>query len=119
MNNNSWPERVSDRTAARRAGGRRHYNALRKRKAVDRRHKLLFYWARHPHMSKADLARLLGVHRSTVTRDIQALKAAESWYSECPLCHQTHKTGMPLAAKIEWLSDVQRTYGGFVNRFSE
>ena len=84
---NNWSAPVSDREAARRAGGRRRYNAWRKFRAEFRRTELarllcvqggLSFWR-----SGAALARKLGVSRSTVCRDRQAL--LRSTYP-CPHC---------------------------------
>jgi hypothetical protein len=74
---NKWREPVSDYEAARRAGGRRRYNAWRKFRADFRRMELarllcvqggLSFWR-----SGAALARRLGVSRATICRDRQVL----------------------------------------------
>jgi hypothetical protein len=84
-------------------GGRRRYNARRRARAVDRRYRLLFTWAKNPYMTKADLARLMGVHRSTITRDIQALKEDWGKTRTCPFCGG-HLPSRNLPEEMEWLS---------------
>lgn len=113
MNNKiDWSKPTTNSEAYRRTGGRRHYNSWRKMLAVARRLRLLRLWVENPYLSKADLARRLGVHRSTVTRDIQALKAQEARRPDgkCVMCGKAHKKpGLGLAATAEWLSDAKRS----------
>jgi biotin operon repressor len=92
-------------------GGRRRINARRKAQATNRRYRLLFTWAKNPHLSKADLARRFGVHRSTITRDIQALKNDWRQARTCPLCgHRLPARNLP--ADLEWLSGATRLLDG-------
>jgi hypothetical protein len=92
--NSSWSEPVSDDVAHRRAGGRARYNRDRKVNAYLRRLREIERWGEllkngglglYEHGAKAAMARELGVHRSTVTRDFQAIFRA--WELEiCPTC---------------------------------
>jgi DNA-binding NarL/FixJ family response regulator len=71
MNTREWSRRTTPEEAARRAGGRRHYNDLRQLAALLRglevaRLAALGY-------RQAAIARELGVHRSTVCRDVAKL----------------------------------------------
>ena len=71
----AWRSPAPWETVCRRASGRRHYNAWRKLKAAMRRREVerlmaaegagLFAWG-----AQAEIARQLGVHRSTVSRDM-------------------------------------------------
>lgn len=92
-------------------GGRRRHNAQRQAQAMDRRMHLLFVWRQHPGLSRADLARRFGVHRSTITRDVQWLKRHWRQAGTCPICDQP-MPGRDLVAEAEWLSDVARTAPG-------
>jgi hypothetical protein len=71
-----WSAPVSDDVAARRAGGRRRYNARRAFFAVFRQARVAKLLCKAPplaHGAQAMIARALGVHRSTITRDVQRL----------------------------------------------
>jgi len=59
----------------RRAGGRRRYNKQRQQAASWRRLLLLGYLERHGRQrgTLTAFARAMGVHRSTITRDLKAL----------------------------------------------
>jgi len=75
MDRIAWTARVSSGEAHRRAGGRRRYNAWRRFAQLHRRH-LLSEALQETGMGRgyqSQLARRLGVHRSTVHRDVQAL----------------------------------------------
>jgi hypothetical protein len=88
---NKWSEPVTAGEAARRAGGRRHYNAWRKTLAALRRSELVQLLIAQGGLARrkdgwpdcrigalgngAALARQLGVSRSTVCRDLQKLLA--------------------------------------------
>ena len=67
----------------RRAGGRRHYNAVRAFQASYRRHRLAQLLAAGV-WSQAELARRLHVDPSTISRDLQKLKALQP--PACPMC---------------------------------
>jgi hypothetical protein len=80
---NDWSAPVPDAVAFRRAGGRRKYNAMRRLQRDQRRHRVCqLYWqllaGRLPGIPKewglaTIIARLLGVSRATICRDLQAL----------------------------------------------
>jgi hypothetical protein len=63
-----------------------------------RRHKVAALVARYGGFSRrgvaSAIARQIGFHRSTVSRDIQALYAAK--LSSCPACHATLLDGKPV-----------------------
>jgi len=72
----------------RRAAGRRHYNSWRRVRAHDRQRRVLNYWRESKGRRgwQADAAVALGVHRSTITRDVQAFLALIRRDEPCPLC---------------------------------
>jgi len=73
----------------RRAGGRRHYSAVRKFRAEYRRAHLIFTTADElglsifRHGTAAAVARKLGLHRSTVSRDLQRMIREASAQQAC------------------------------------
>ena len=91
MDARQWRQPTSDEAAWRRASGRRHVNAWRKFKAVVRQRevaRLLLADGRSmfDRGVQSDIAKRLGVHRSTVHRDIWALIAEANTRRVCPLC---------------------------------
>jgi hypothetical protein len=74
--------------ACRRAAGRRHYNSLRRLHALIRRSEVVRFWGESKGQAgwQARAARALGVHRSTVSRDVQALLDELNRGRPCPLC---------------------------------
>lgn len=72
----------------RRAAGRRHYNSWRRVNAHDRQHRVFEYWriSKGRHGWQAQAAVALGVHRSTITRDVEALLAPLNRDKPCPMC---------------------------------
>lgn len=66
----AWSRRTTDTEAARRAGGRRRYNAERQAAARARLNKVAELYLAGVR-NKAEIARRLGVHRSTVCRDFK------------------------------------------------
>lgn len=67
----SWSQRTDPDIVARRAGGRRRYNAVRQLLATFRRAKvarLLRF-----DLTRAEIARRLNVHPSTISRDVSRL----------------------------------------------
>ena len=76
-----WSLRTDAEAVKKRAGGRRRYNAMRKREADFRRKKIMYIAGQQPNpcvliMSgsfKSYLANILGVHRTTIWRDVQRL----------------------------------------------
>ena len=75
----AWSLPVSDDLAERRAGGRRHYNALRHLRAEIRRTKLIRFLLAHDfeYGSQARAAVALGVSPATISRDVRILR---SWW---------------------------------------
>jgi hypothetical protein len=78
----SW-ERI-----CRRAGGRRHYNSVRQYCALQRRAEVARLWCASPDARRwqARAAQELGVHPSTISRDVQALLDELNRTRRCPLC---------------------------------
>lgn len=84
MNTVSWTRPVSSVEAAKRAGGRRGYNARRALMATMRRHQvaqLLKTYGFRPGV-QARIARELGVDQATICRDIKQI----SFIKPCPTC---------------------------------
>jgi len=81
---NTWSDRTDPDTVARRAAGRRHYNSVRTFRATLRRREVAALLVRG--LSQAEIARVLGVHRSTVCRDVAALCEMAKRERVCPLC---------------------------------
>jgi hypothetical protein len=76
MNNNRWPAYTNFEVVRRRSGGRNRYHALRRFWREERRCAVMrllgrYGWDSYGVLSR--IARKLGVHRSTITRDVQAL----------------------------------------------
>ena len=76
MRATNWNQRTDSVTAAKRAGGRRKYNALRQFKAEFRRMKLSALLGNTDRGCQSQFAKELGVSRSTICRDLARLKAA-------------------------------------------
>jgi hypothetical protein len=89
-NTSNWSTPTTDDEANRRAAGRRRYNLLRQLDARNRRRMIVEFWS-HKVVSpfepggRARLADMLGVHRSTITRDMKIL-LEECRLLECPTC---------------------------------
>ena len=83
-----WGARVSDDEAARRAAGRAHFNSWRRDVAAIRRADVAQLLAEG--LSKASIARRLGVAASTVTRDVQAILKSANAEHTCPICGQLY-----------------------------
>jgi hypothetical protein len=87
---NNWSAPTDPETVARRAAGRRHFNAVRRFQRAYRRMqvaRLLLKYGQdglRAHGLRARIARELGVSRGTITRDVQAL--IERSRLRCPLC---------------------------------
>lgn len=73
----SWSAQTEFKTVCKRAAGRRRYNAKRQAEARER-FKIVLAMTLPPagriHGSQAQLARELGVHRSTICRDVAKWK---------------------------------------------
>jgi DNA-binding CsgD family transcriptional regulator len=67
----------------RRASGRRHYNSMRHFRALERQRQVAHLMASGIRR-RAEIARRLRVHPSTISRDIQALLALQP--GACPTC---------------------------------
>lgn len=82
----AWSARTSAAEAIARAGGRRRYNASRSFNAILRRAEVIRRLGVYGpgRGSKARIARELGVSRSTVTRDVQAV--VDVHRHPCPTC---------------------------------
>lgn len=62
-----WTNPVSNSEAYRRVGGRRRINKERQIRAIERQVAALNLWW-YQHLSTAEIAKILGVHRTTVWR---------------------------------------------------
>src|SRR5262245_13919383 len=82
---NEWAKPISNRTAARRAGGRRRHNAKRKRQMWQRRFAILQIYARPedgpPHGLQQALAERFGVNKATISRDVAWVERSGFAYS--------------------------------------
>lgn len=93
-----WSNPVPDIVAYRRASGRRHYNAVRQFRAQLRR--LLVAQMLLDLLPQAEIARRLNVHRSTITRDVDALRTATVERGQCPCCGHRLNTAEVLLMKL-------------------
>jgi hypothetical protein len=86
VNNIDWSRPTTPAEVIARAGGRRRYNAQRQDEAVIRLCRMLGLFREYGvgYGVKARIARELGVHRSTITRDFRA--AVWIHERECPTC---------------------------------
>lgn len=93
---------ISPDTVNRRAGGRRRINAERKRQAWERRLRILDEingaFLLLPHGMQTRLAARFGVSRSTICRDIEAIR--EEWRKarRCGVCGEVYLSGITLKA---------------------
>lgn len=74
-----WSNPVSNSEAYRRVGGRRRINRERQIKAIQRQVAALNLWW-YQHMSAAEIAGILGVHRTTVWRYLKSLNGIGHWH---------------------------------------
>lgn len=88
VSNTSWSEQVPFDVACRRASGRRHYNSIRQCRRVLRRREVARLIGHYgmTHGAQAQIARALGVHRSTICRDFAAILKRLNEGEPCPLC---------------------------------
>lgn len=87
MSTIDWSAPVSHGEMAHRAGGRRRYNAVRQVRAMMRRVKVSELLLQG--LSQAQIARRLGVHRCTISRDVASLRQLVRESRQCPTCGQT------------------------------
>ena len=83
----AWAAPVSDHEAARRAGGRRGYNARRGLEQTFRRLKVARLWREGK--KPGEIARELGVHPCTISRDLAAFFEVMRRERRCPCCGST------------------------------
>lgn len=85
----TWSEPTSWDEMVRRAAGRRHYNSVRQLRALVRRQEVAKLIWRYDSIFQRGIqtttAAQLGVHRSTVCRDVKAMLEELNW-GYCPLC---------------------------------
>jgi hypothetical protein len=81
----NWSVPVSAEEAAKRAGGRRRYNAVRRLKMVLRRKQVAEWMMENgmDHGSTAQMAALFGVSRGTIWKDKVSILTS---HSNCPRC---------------------------------
>ena len=84
-NKAAWSRPTSADEACRRAGGRRRYNAVRQFQAILRRKTVLELLLKLGHRRGVQslIAARLGVHRSTVSKDIAAILTENPPCGEC------------------------------------
>ncbi len=88
MQRTVWSETVATDEAHARYLGRRRYNALRRDQAALRRHRVAELLGEVGYLQpgvQARIARHLGVHRSTISRDVRALLRGLP-APTCPCC---------------------------------
>jgi IS30 family transposase len=83
-----WSDPVSDDEANRRAAGRRHYNQTRKLDAWHRTQQVIELLQDRGlgYGVRTQIARELGVHRSTITRDVKRILRTDG--TNCPTCER-------------------------------
>jgi hypothetical protein len=91
VRNNFWNQRTDFESVCRRASGRRRYNAVRHLDMLMRRQETAELALRlgrgfFGRGARAEIARRLGVHRSTISRDVKALVTKAVAARQCPLC---------------------------------
>lgn len=100
-----WYLFPSSNEVAKRAGGRRRYNAQRQEQALARRIAILeLFGARvilNPRGAQALIARQLSMNRSTICRDIAAIRAEWRHQHLCPLCDTYSDLSFAAVAKLD------------------
>jgi hypothetical protein len=84
-----WSEPTSTDEAHARAAARRHYNALRREHAQQRRNQVLQLLGDYGGLHRgvqARIARQLGVSEATISRDLRAVLTGYDRHAFCPLC---------------------------------
>ena len=88
-----WSDPVSNSEAISRAGGRRHYNSVRQWQALARAYRVMELLQDRGlgYGVRTQIARELGVHRSTITRDVNRILRTDG--TNCPTCERwlSHK----------------------------
>ncbi len=100
---NNWSKSTDFETVKRRAGGRRNYNSVRRIRATLRRLEVGVLFAKGIH--QAEIARRLGVHRSTIGRDVRIFFEMLNEEKDCPVCG--HKFRPDLIKMPELLKDIR------------
>ncbi|NIR49637.1 helix-turn-helix domain-containing protein, partial [candidate division KSB1 bacterium] len=96
---NNWSKRTDFETVKKRAGGRRHYNSVRRLYAVLRKNEVALLFAQG--VRKAEIARRLGVHRSTVSRDVKGFFQTLREEQDCPVCgHKFRPDLLPKSSRF-------------------
>jgi hypothetical protein len=116
-NNRQWNPATSHDQAARRAAGRARYNRRRQFKAAIRRKKIVDIWEERvdgsgwsifSRGSQTELAKMLGVNRSTICRDLKVIMARNRLVA-CPTCDRA--LSIQRVEELERLGKVKVTYG--------
>lgn len=96
---NNWSAFTTPEIVARRAGGRRRYNALRRDLAWIRRYKVSELMIKG--VKQSDMARQLGVSPATISRDVWANYRLMCKGGTCLVCGANISSGMtPRLAKV-------------------
>jgi hypothetical protein len=101
MAREDWGQPTDPESAARRAGGRRRYNAVRQLIAAERRalvarlalDVVIAANGRSTWGMQTVIAEHLGVHRSTICRDLQHSRELARLFRPCPECGQRTRRG--------------------------
>lgn len=107
----SFPKHLKGESLKKFLGGRKRYNSQRRRLAAIRQGLVLFLMENHPTWRQADLARYLGVSRSTISRDVLRIRTAEHTRRHpphCPLCkgHGTLDMGAVMERRAKIISEI-------------
>ncbi len=80
MRATNWTVKTDRQTVAKRAGGRRHFNAWRRARALWRLRQVIQHLGEvgFGRGNQAEIARRLGLHPSTICRDLKILKLMEN-----------------------------------------
>jgi len=102
MKKRQWSKPISDSNAAKRAGGRRRYNAERKRRMWERRFTILRIMRSTvgdlPHGGQQLLAERFGVHKCVISRDV-AWARRIGWLGDGFTLRYSYRRGV---VTIEW-----------------
>src|SRR5579859_1755565 len=84
-------------------GGRRHYNRQRREAAEARRRRLLdLICAAEEKPYQRQLARALGVHEATVSRDLAILSPNMYWWFYLPMARLLNRRAIKAAVALRW-----------------